>query len=327
MTPIEQERDRVQDLLTRQRQQWQDINARMSQNFSNRPLYARLEMELKQTEREIARLELMLEDPNAFENVPLITPEEMVVPSPKLVRKRRRPASPMAIIGVFAAMIVVLVATAIWLFLLRGTSTPPGTILPPGNASIPSIQPSLSNGNFAADLSGWSARLNDTTKAVFRTQATADNRQYRALNLEHAGSGSGTVGQAVKLANRNLKFSAFASGRADDAANKQGYAYLLVQYLDRNGQPLGGTVFSAAPANLNVPAFADTNRYRVQPLGGVLSEYTVDIQGELSRLSGIDAAQVDAVNILIYAGAASETAQCQPTECRAEIAVADVKLA
>lgn len=324
MSPTEQERERLQDLLSVQHQQWQDINARMSQNFSNRLLYARLEMELKQTEREIVRLELMLEDPNAFEPTTPSRDEEIVVPAPKLVRKKRRPASPVAVASVLGGLTVILLAAAIWIFLLRTPTTDTfNPSLPGATQSRPNIQERLANGNFAADLSGWSARLNDTTRTAFRTQATADSRQYRALNLEHAGRGAGTVGQAVRLTNQAVKFSVLASGRADETAGKQGNAYLLVQYLDRNGQALGGTVFSAWS---NLPAFADSRRYRVQPLTGVLTEYNLDIQNELSRLPAIDPTQVNALNILIYAGAVNESAQCQPTECKAEIAVAEIRI-
>jgi hypothetical protein len=119
MAPTEQaqEHDRVQDLLIQQRQQWQEINARMSQNFSNRPLYARLELEIKQTEREIARLELIRDDPDALEEVPLAREEEIVVPapSPEIIRQGR-PAPPIVVFGVFALIILILLVAAIWLF-------------------------------------------------------------------------------------------------------------------------------------------------------------------------------------------------------------------
>lgn len=343
-----QEREKIQSNIQVQRQMWQQLNDLQRENQNDQRRYKQLEIELKRTEREIARLEALLTEPDEVlapaqtYNQAEGSSTERDYNQPEYdtdnefnARPPKKQTLPVLAIGGLA--VVLLAGVGVLWILLTNTGPKVENKLPTqvsGNSELPgNLSNLVVNGNFGRELEGWEDKTgatdeNSPTRSLFLEGIpAADNSGQRVLQLEHSGSESGFIAQTIKLeSKRNLTFSAYLGGRADgQPVGKQGYAYLLVQIKGKNGTVLGGTIYQVAPGGFRANGLTDRNRYRAVELAASLTKYSFDLQSEANRLK-INLSDIEAVTIQVQAGAVTPEAKCNQDECKAEIQVANVQL-
>lgn len=355
MPLAEHERQQIESSILAQRQSWQNLNDLMRENMRNHRRYEALEVELKKTEREIARLESLLSMDDyevgssdqatpepAYPSYLPDTPHESstAVLTEPTVSTNKASSLPLGFLIVGVLALVALLAVGLF-FLVGGSSNqpkPPTTnspaqALPDGSVSklMETATNLIENGNFVQDLENWEDKTTQTaagsTRAVvLESVSAADKSNQRTLQLEHSGQQAGYFGQTVVIpANRNLTFSAYIGGRADQqASQKQAYAFLLVQFNGKSGA-LGGVIYQAAASDFNEPSLSDRTRYRVLPLTSNLTKYSFDLQSEANRLK-INLNDIESVTVQVQAGAVLPDTTCGPQECKAEIQAANIQL-